>query len=126
MRITHDGIKKMIDAIVMDERFGTEGHHCGENRAFDLIHGLKKLLNEDEFDLPDLPHVLTRGSLAEDISRGYSRPLGYLCSDCRYPKWAMTAGEVRAEGIAAYVARVKDLADDAFTDVTGACPRCGD
>jgi hypothetical protein len=126
MRITSEGIRKMIEQIVMDERYGTGGHNGGENRALDLVQDLRLIMAETPFDLADMPHKLLRGSLAEDIKLGYGRPLSYLCSDCRYPKWRLTAAEVRAGNIKTYIDRVKDMADNEFPDIADACPKCGD
>ena len=120
----------MILAITADERFGSEGHHCGEHQARDLVEALGAWLTQapEQLHIPDGLVSWLRGSVLGEIVAGYGRPLGYLCSDCRYPKWNMTSEEVLATygHVAVYAEKAQHPEPSGFCDVTNACPKCGD
>jgi len=95
MLITRSGVRDMIQQILSDDRYGTRGHDQ-EDLAQDVVVGLSLYVkNGPEFlCLPDAILPFIDGTTLGDIVAGYGRPLGYLCSDCRYPKWCMTPAEV--------------------------------
>lgn len=129
MNITRSGVRDMIQQITSNDRYGSSGHHCDEDFAQDVVIGLSHYVKDGpEFMyIPDSAVPYLGGTLG-DIIAGYGRPLGYLCSDCRYPKWCMTPDEVikKHEKNKALMARAENPLPNGFTDITPACPKCGD
>ena len=122
MNITRDGVQRMIVVITAAENFGTLGHESSDY-ASALVGRLGRALNTvpAELHIPDALLSELDGSTLGDIVAGYGRPLGYLCSDCRYPKWLLTPEEATAQHRSGGVLR-----PDGFTQFTPECPRCGD
>jgi hypothetical protein len=125
MFISKLSIQSMLNQITSQKDFSDMGHD-GDNLAIDLVQELSDYIKEgpDNLFIPDavLPYI--KISLIGDIVRGLNRPLIYLCSDCKYPKWAMTMEEAKEyyqdEHWKEYIR------DDGFIDMSGACPKCGD
>lgn len=125
MIITKRGVEKFILAITTNERFGSGGHSDNENRALGVVNEASEFMKNmpEELFIPDSLLKGLDGSVLGDIVAGYDRPLGYLCSDCRYPKWLMTIEEDKD-----YYSRKESVKSrpDGFSNSTGACPKCGD
>jgi len=125
MNISKDGIKRMILSITMHKGFSTDGSNGGESRAREFVRQLAVFVEKmpDTLAVPDYLLPFLDGSLLKELLRGYDRPLNYLCSDCRYPKWFLTVEEYNEQ-----YPRSKDLKvrPDGFADRSGACPMCGD
>ena len=130
MIVTKAGIEQMVLTLTSAEGFGTGGHNDFENRASQLVPRLAALVKEmpNSLCIPDALVEFLDGSIMGDVVAGYGRPLGYLCSDCRYPKWCMTPQEVLKvyPHIDDYVERANNPKPNGFTSVTPACPKCGD
>jgi len=125
MFISKLSIQSMLNQITSQKDFSDVGHD-GDNLAIELVQELSDYIKEgpDNLFVPDAIIPYLGNSLIKDIVRGQNRPLIYLCSDCKYPKWAMTIEEAKE-----YYQdeRWKEyMTSDGFIDMSGACPKCGD
>jgi hypothetical protein len=130
MNLTRAGIERMTLMIGAHADYTTDGHDCC-NRARTLVTEMGQLCvtMSESLHVPDHLIPFLTGSLLDHVIRGYGRPLGYLCSDCRYPKWLLTPAEVMTQY--GHVEKLRKEAEspgrgDGFTSITAACPECGD
>jgi hypothetical protein len=130
MIITKGAVRDMKDRIEADKDFGTGGHYSDTHRDRECVDSLGNYIRSGP-ELVIVPEALIQflehgDNVLSDIIKGINRPLHYLCSDCRYPKWCLTKEELEAKysHVKAYIDR--PLREDGFCDVSDGCPKCGD
>ena len=115
----------MLKQILEHKDYSSKGHHDDENRAVPLVADLIQFRNLMPSEHVVVPDWLIKASLGvlSDIIDGYERPLHYLCSDCRYPKWRRTEAELKEQ-----YPKCKELHITGLDGFGGsfACPKCGD
>jgi len=126
MNITKAGVERILLAITGHHDFGTSGHDGDRACDRDLVAKLGAWLKEapSELYIPDAILSSLEHSVLGDIVAGYGRPLYYLCSDCRYPKWMMTADEFKKQFPTGR--KDKTIRADGFVEISNGCPICGD
>lgn len=129
--ITKAGIEDMLNQVTRHADYGSNGHDYGDNRDVEFVHACMEFMKTMPADRVVIPGWMVAKNLGvlTDIVCGYGRPLSYLCSDCRYPKWKLSDSECIAEYGQSFfenTIKAKYAGTGGFTEWTRECPKCGD